>query len=88
MLLNFIIALVVVNSVICLSQGFAVSVQQCRGLRLRGNLLLSSVDSKIWAPNSWQKFPVKQAPNYPDEVNNQSSLICFVSFLFSHLKYL
>lgn len=31
--------------------------------------ILTTPSSNEWSPSSWKKYPVKQAPNYPDPVS-------------------
>jgi hypothetical protein len=30
---------------------------------------LNGVSDKLWTPSSWKQKPIKQPPNYPDEVS-------------------
>jgi len=34
----------------------------------------SSAKSNLWTPSSWQNYPVKQAPNYPDPVKTEEAI--------------
>lgn len=68
-------SVILLGVIICSSNGLLLS------NRMRSRPLSSSISMAVtqiptqspvggmWSPESWKKYPIKQPPNYPDEVS-------------------
>jgi len=66
---NLALRLVIVTTIIATVLGFQIPSFHSKVSIKRDLSRKSTVGSQIpWTPSSWQKFPIKQAPNYPDQV--------------------
>lgn len=39
----------------------------------RLHMTATNVKPTAWSPESWSKFPIKQPPNYPDQVEAETT---------------
>ena len=67
-------SVLIAASIITLSDGFHISSVAIRNKYNLNTLVATatevptSAETGAWSPSSWKKFPIKQPPNYPDEV--------------------
>jgi hypothetical protein len=44
-----------------------------------------SISSSAWTPDAWKKYPIKQPPNYPDQVSFSFYIFVIISvFIISY----
>ena len=74
---RLIVALVCLLNAVSTSEGFlaakrpslCASKKGTRGLVATATVPRSAAGA-AWSPTSWQSYPIKQPPNYPDQVND------------------